>query len=158
MPSAESLHCFAHLGENIQKVLPYLNAELGGSTYTKEPPSVTFKVHGKLITVHPMKIAINALKDENEADKILKWLKRVINDTWGRHNEINPSFESAPQPVLFKIFGLLPKTNCRECKEPTCMVFAARAVEGVKDHNDCPRLGSENRIKLAEYLSQFHFD
>jgi hypothetical protein len=52
MPSAESLHCFAHLGENIQKVLPYLNAELGGSTYTKDPPSITFKVHGKLITVH----------------------------------------------------------------------------------------------------------
>ena len=52
MPSAESFHCFAHLEENIRKVLPYLDADHGGYSYTKEPPSVTFKVHGKLITVH----------------------------------------------------------------------------------------------------------
>lgn len=158
MPSAESLHCFAHLDEDIQNVLPYLNAELGGSSYTKEPPSVTFKVRGQLITVHPMKIAINALKDENEAEKILMWLQGVINDTWDRRNEMEPSFESAPQPVLFEILKLLPKSNCRECNEPTCMVFAARAVEGVKDHNDCPPIGAENRKKLEKYLSQFYFE
>ena len=158
MPSAESVHCFAHLDEDIQDVLPYLNAELGGSSYTKEPPSVTFKVHGKLMTIHSRKIAINALKDEEEAEKILMWLKDTINDTWDRHDELAPSYESAPQPVLFEILKLLPKSNCRECGEPTCMVFAARAVEGVKGHNDCPPLEAENREKLKKYLSQFHFE
>lgn len=158
IPGAESVHCFAHLSEDIQNVLPYLNAELGGSSYTKEPPSVTFKVHGKLITVHPMKIAINALKDENEAEKILMWLQRLINDTWDKRNEIEPSSESAAQPVLLEILKLLPKSNCRECDELTCMVFAVRVVEGVKDHNDCPPIKPENRKKLQEYLAQFHFE
>lgn len=158
MPGAESVHCFAHLHQNIQSVLPYLNAELGGSSYTKDPPSVTFKVYGKLITVHSEKIAINALKDENEAEKILIWLQSTINDIWNRRDEIEPSFESAAQPVLFEILKILPKSNCRECNEATCMVFAARVVEGVKDHNDCPPLESENRKKLKKYLSQFHFE
>ena len=158
MPGAESVHCFAHLAEDIQNVLPYLNAELGGSSFTKDPASVTFKVHGKLISVHPRKIAINALKDENEAEKILFWLKDVINDTWARRNEIEPSFESARQPVLLEILRLLPKSNCRECNEPTCMVFAARVVEGIKDQNGCPQLDPENRNKLEKYLSQFHFE
>ena len=63
----QSVHCIAHLDEDIGKVLPYLNAALGGDTYIKSPPSVTFKTHGKLITVHARKIAVNALKNETEA-------------------------------------------------------------------------------------------
>ncbi|HIJ35864.1 MAG TPA: Fe-S cluster protein [Deltaproteobacteria bacterium] len=158
MPSAQSIHCFAHLDENIEEVLPFLNTELGGDSYTQNPSSVTFKVHGKLITVHPRKIAVNALKDEKEADKILCWLQNEINDVWDRHNEIVPSYKSASKPVILEILKLLPRTNCRECGEPTCLVFATRVAEGAKDQNDCPILESEKRKKLMEYLSQFTFE
>jgi len=158
MPGAQSIHCYAHLDENIEAVLPFLNTELGGDSYTQDPPSVTFKVHGKLITVHPNKIAVNALKDESEADKILSWLQREINDVWNRHDEIEPSYKSAYKPVILELLKLLPKTNCRECREPTCLVFATRLAEGVKDQNDCPILEAENRIKLKEYLSRFNFE
>ncbi|HUV51072.1 MAG TPA: (Fe-S)-binding protein [Anaerolineae bacterium] len=158
MPDAKSIRCYAHLDEDIKKVLPFLNAELGGDSYTLDPPSVTFKVHGKLITVHPKKIAINALKDESEADKILSWLQREINDVWDRHDEIEPSYKSASKPVILEILKLLPKTNCRECREATCLVFATRVAEGAKDENDCPILVAENRKRLMEYLSQFDFE
>jgi ArsR family metal-binding transcriptional regulator len=158
MPSAQSVHCFAHLDENIEEVLPFLNTELGGHSYTQDPSSVTFKVHGKLITVHPRKIAVNALKDETEADKILCWLQSEINDVWDRHDEIEPSYKSTSKPVILEILKLLPKTNCRECREPTCLVFATRVAEGAKDQNDCPILESKNRKKLMEYLSQFNFE
>ena len=114
MPSAQSLHCFVHLGQDIREVLPYLNTAIDGSTYRKELPSVTFKVHGKLITVHPNKIAINALKDEKEVDKINSWLQREINNSWNKRDEIEPSFENAPEPVLLEILKLLPKSNCKE--------------------------------------------
>jgi len=70
----ESLHCIAHLDQDISGVLPFLNAALGGFDYVKEPPAVIFKSQGRLIAVHGDKIAINALKDEAQADKILKWL------------------------------------------------------------------------------------
>jgi len=29
-------------------------------------------------------------------------------------------------------------SNCGECGDPTCLVFASLAVEGVKDKNDIP--------------------
>jgi len=29
MPGSQSIHCYAHLHEDIAKVLPFLNAELG---------------------------------------------------------------------------------------------------------------------------------
>ena len=158
MPSTISVQCFAHLDEDVGEVLPYLNAFLGGHTYTKDPPSVTFKIQGKLITVHLKKIAINALKDEEEATKIIEWLKREINAAWENRAEIEPNYESAPIPKVFEIFKLLPKTNCKECGQITCMVFASMVAEGAKSAEDCPPLDPSNSKKLSEYMSRFRFD
>ena len=157
-PGFESVHCIAHLDQDISEVLPYLNAVLGGFEYLKEPPAVIFRSQGKLITVHGSKIAINALREEAEADKILTWLQREINDAWENRNVIEPSYEGAPKPKLIEILKLLPKTNCKECGEPTCMVFAARMAEGAKGPGDCPPMGAGNKQRLEEYMSQFKFD
>jgi ArsR family metal-binding transcriptional regulator len=157
-PSFQSLHCIARLDEDIGEVLPYINATLGGFEYMKAPPGVTFRVHGKLITVHAREIAVNALKDEEEADKILEWLKREINNAWEKRDEIEPSYEGAPKPKIIEILKLLPKSNCRECGQPTCMVFAARVAEGAKTAEDCPYLIEENHRKLKIYMEQFRLE
>ena len=108
--------------------------------------------------MHGDKIAINALRDEAEADKILNWLKREINEAWENRADIDPSYEGAPKPKLIEILKLLPKTNCKECGLPTCMVFAARMTEGVKGPESCPPMSAENKQRLAEYMRQFKFD
>ncbi|MGB3209960.1 MAG: hypothetical protein WBB19_04560 [Desulforhopalus sp.] len=70
-PSAQGVHCFVHLQEDISEVLPYLNSRLGGFVYTQDPPSLTLRHYGKLLTFHPKKIAVNALKDQQEAEQNL---------------------------------------------------------------------------------------
>jgi ArsR family metal-binding transcriptional regulator len=157
-PEARTVHCIAHLHENIGEAIPYLNAVLGGYTYIKEPPSVTFRSQGKLITVHEDRIAINALQDTEEAEKILQWLQREINDAWGKKDSIIPSFDAAPRPQPFAILKFLPKSNCGKCGQPTCLVFASLAIDGGKDADDCPELTSNQQKGLAEYLGQFRFD
>jgi len=157
-PSSQSVHCIAHLDQDISEALPYLNSELGGFEYFKDPPAVTFRTQGKIITVHPREIAVNALKDEEEADKLLQWLQREINEVWEKRSKITPRYEGTPKPKILKILKLLPKTNCRECGEPTCMVFATRVAEGAKGTEDCPALMEENSKKLREYMSQFQLD
>ncbi len=158
MPGAMAVHCFAHLDQDVGNALPYVNATLGGFTYQKDPPSVTFKAHGKLITVHAKKIAINALKDEAEAKKIVEWLKREINTAWENRDKITPLYEATPQPKVFEILKLLPKTNCKECGQPTCMVFAVQMSEGAKGPQDCPQLDDDGKTKLSAYLGRFRFD
>jgi len=157
-PKFESLHCIASLGQDVSAALPYLNAVLGGFEYLKDPPAVIFRSRGRLITVHAREIAINALQDEEEADKILEWLKHEINQAWEKRAEITPSTEGAPKPQVFEILKRLPRTNCRQCGEPTCMVFAARAGEGVKSATDCPPLTPEARQRLEDYLGRYNFD
>ena len=158
MPRAMSVQCFAHLDQDIGVALPYVNAVLGGFEYIKEPPSVTFRTQGKLITVHKQKIAINALKDENEARKIVEWIMREINDAWEKRDEIEPCYEGMPKPKIIEIIKLLPKTNCKGCGFPTCMVFASLVAEGAKDSSDCTQLGMEKKNKLFTYMKPFHLD
>lgn len=154
-PKARHLRCVAYLDENISDVLPYLNTVLNGHQYIKKPPSLTLKFNGKLITLYAKEIGINIVKDEDEADNILKWLKKEINDTWKRRKEIEPSFEVVKKPGVLNILKRLPKTNCQECGQPTCMVFAVLVTEGEKSPEDCPQLDVKNKIKLREYLEQF---
>jgi ArsR family metal-binding transcriptional regulator len=157
-PNFQSVHCVAHLDQDITPVLPYLNSSLGGDNYVKSPPSLTLRVHGKLITLHAREIFVNALNDEIEAEKILDWLRSEINDAWEKRGEIEPKFESRPAAKMLDILRLLPRTNCGKCGEATCTVFAVLATQGGKDQEDCPELGEENRAKLLEYLSSFDFE
>ncbi|MGQ9859528.1 MAG: (Fe-S)-binding protein [Thermodesulfobacteriota bacterium] len=154
-PSFESIHCIAHLDEDIREVLPYLNTVLGGFSYTDEPPSLTLRIHGRLITLHPREIAINALEDDVQAEKILQWLKKEINETWERRAEIQPTTGVAPRPQVFEVLKRLPKTNCKECGQPTCMVFATLVADGVKGPEDCPKLDQAGRDSLMDYLRGF---
>lgn len=154
-PGFESLHGHAHLDQDVAEVLPFLNRELGGFEYTTHPPSVTFRAHGKLITVHPRLIAVNALRDRDEADKIVAWLQGEINRVWAERDAIEPKYDGAGRPGVFEILKRLPRTNCRACGRSTCMVFAAQAAEGVLGPEDCPDLDEAGRDRLKTYLSQF---
>jgi ArsR family metal-binding transcriptional regulator len=154
----QSVHCIAYLDEDVGEALPYLNAVLGGDTYIKDPPSVTFKMHGKLVTVHNRKIAINALKDEAEAINVLEWLKKEINEAWENRDAIVPKFDGAAKPHPLTIYKLLPRTNCRDCGQPSCMAFAVLAASGAKGAGDCPPLKDPDRLKLQDYLGAFRFD
>jgi ArsR family metal-binding transcriptional regulator len=156
-PETKGVHCFAHLNDNVSEVLPFLNTVLGPCVFTGVPPALMFKNYGKLITIHSRMIAINALKDAEEAEKIVTWMQREINDTWKKRLEIQPSAESMKQPVLFEVFKLLPRSNCQECGLVTCMVFANRVVEGSRDHADCPTIDPKSREELKRYLSSFFF-
>jgi len=155
-PTAQHLRCYARLEGDISEVLPYLNTVLKGHQFCPEPPSLTLKYHAKLITLTSQEIAINMVRDQNEAGNILEWLKQEINATWERRGDITPSFEVAEPPRVLDVLKFLPHTNCRACGQPTCMVFAVQVCQGVQGLDTCPCLDPENLKKLREYLRQFH--
>jgi acetyl-CoA decarbonylase/synthase, CODH/ACS complex subunit gamma len=48
------------------------------------------------------------------------------------------------------IFKLLPKTNCGECKLPTCLAFAMKLAGGQAKLEDCPHVSDEAKEALAD--------
>jgi ArsR family metal-binding transcriptional regulator len=154
-PSAQHLRCFAHIDGDIGEILPHLNAVLGGHQFFPHPPSLTLKRQAKLITLYPRMFAINIVKDEEEADEILEWLRQVVNDTWERRHDLEPRFEVAPKPRVLEILKLLPKTNCGACGYPTCMVFAVRVSEEGISPDECSFLQPQNQEALRKHLENF---
>jgi len=49
-----------------------------------------------------------------------------------------------------EIFKLLPKTNCKECGEPTCLAFAMKLAAGKAELALCPYISEEGKAKLEE--------
>ena len=49
-----------------------------------------------------------------------------------------------------QIFKLLPKTNCGECKYPTCLAFAMALASGKAEIDACPHVTEESRSQLSE--------
>ncbi len=158
MPGAQSVNCIANLEQDISCVIPYLNSALGGSQCTQEPSSVTFKTEGKLISVQGSCITVNGIKDEEQARRIVEWMVREVNETWDNRAAITPHYQQPERPSITDLLRLLPQTNCRECGEPTCMVFAVRLAEGAKDPSQCTKLTNDDRYILENYHSAFSWD
>jgi acetyl-CoA decarbonylase/synthase complex subunit gamma len=49
-----------------------------------------------------------------------------------------------------EIFKLLPKTNCKECGDPTCLAFAMKLAAGKAELTLCPHVSEEAKAQLAE--------
>ena len=152
-PEAKHLRCFARLDDDISEVLPYLHTALKGHQYFPDTPSLTLKYQDRLITLYPREIHINIVKDAEEADFILTWLQEAINHTWREKDTIRAELgKPARTPPMLPILKLLPRTNCRQCGESTCLVFAGMVAAKEKNPADCPAIDPVSKGKLEEYL------
>ena len=48
------------------------------------------------------------------------------------------------------IFKLTPKTNCKDCGNPTCMAFAMKVAQGALPIEKCPHMSAEALATLGE--------
>ena len=48
------------------------------------------------------------------------------------------------------IFKLTPKTNCKDCGNPTCMAFAMKVASGALPIEKCPHMSAEALSTLSE--------
>ena len=48
------------------------------------------------------------------------------------------------------IFKLTPKTNCKDCGNPTCMAFAMKVASGAISIDKCPHMSAEALSTLSE--------
>ena len=48
------------------------------------------------------------------------------------------------------IFKLTPKTNCKECGNPTCMAFSMKVAQGAIGIEKCPYMSEEAKATLNE--------
>ncbi len=139
-PGAETYSAKARLPIDISGALPYLNAILRGALYHRQAQALTWKKGGHNVAFHAHEIAVSNVDDRDVAVKELDGLVALVNRTWERRAQIEPSTEERPRPAPMAVYQLLPQTNCRQCGEPTCFTFALKLVAAQKTPADCPPL------------------
>ncbi len=53
-------------------------------------------------------------------------------------------------PTAIEFFKLLPKTNCKDCGQPTCLAFAMQLANQKAKIEDCPHVSGDAKTTLNE--------
>jgi ArsR family metal-binding transcriptional regulator len=134
---SETVGVVGRFDEDISPVMPYLNATQPKALYHAAVPVLRFRFKGRPVALRPYEIAIGGFDDGDQAIEALARVQRLINETWERREEITPSSVERKRLTAMQVFKLLPRTNCRECGEPTCFVFANKVAAGQAEVTAC---------------------
>ncbi len=156
LADVKKIRVIAMISDDVSEVLPYINAINKKAIYIKNANAITITEEGKLITIHPRKIAMTKLKDEAEAKEILDKTIKLINETFEKKDEIVPDYEKRGKLNVLDLYKLLPKTNCRKCGELTCLAFAVKVISESTSIMRCGNIFKaeykNNREKILELL------
>jgi ArsR family metal-binding transcriptional regulator len=140
----EKIRFIAYFDKNISEVFSHMNRILDGAIYNHEGKTLTIKKDGRLITLHPNKLAATKVTDEEDAYQIINWVKDKVNYCYENKDSIEPSFERRQKLSALDIYKLIPGTNCKTCGELTCMAFAVKLSEEEISVMRCVELFSGN--------------
>jgi ArsR family metal-binding transcriptional regulator len=152
-PGAERFSAIARFAADIREVFPYLNATLRGAVYIPAAVAVTWKKGGHNIAFHAHEIAVSNVPDRDAAIREADGLIKLVNRTWECRGGIEPDHETHQRPGLMDVYKMLPRTNCKECGEVSCFVFANKLVAGHVTLQDCPVLGGPRYAEQQAYLA-----
>ena len=147
-----TLPCLANPGKiivigkpdrSLAEVIPYLATLPSVIAYNPETRTLTFRRQPGFMTLYPEKIYITQAKDADEGLELLAALTEAINATWEHRHELRPPTTGRRAPRHLDLYALLPKTNCKQCGEASCLAFAVMLVLQKRSLEECLPLYSE---------------
>jgi len=118
------LRATAHFSGDLTAVFPYMNALMRDASYNVQSQTFTFMEGHRMIALYPRRVAMAKTNDIVDTWRVLEMLRVRFNECWKNRANITPSTELRKRPPALEIYFRLPKTNCGECGEKTCMAFA----------------------------------
>ena len=143
MADKTKLRFIAQFDRDISEVMPYLNARIRGAVYSPRIPTLGFPLGQRMVTLYGTRLAVGKTDEIVDTWRTMAWVKDLINETWMKRASIEPCTDERERPQPLEIYKRLPRTNCRECGEPTCMAFAARLSRTEADLTQCPHMYRE---------------
>ncbi len=133
--------------ENFAEMMPYVAWLIPNSSYSEKNGWISFKKGVKIITIHSDGfVTMTQIKDEGEAMQILREIEEKVEEAYARKDEIDLSKPREKISVsAMDVYNYLPKTNCGECGEATCMAFAVKLLNGENDVKECKPLFREGK-------------
>jgi len=137
---------------DLTELLPYLNAVVEKPNYQPNSQSLTFKNGIIGFILQGTNINVTKFANITELYELLDWVKDLINDIYESRSDIEPKHTARKITPVLKIYNLLPKKNCAECGEQSCMAFAAKLNKFDAEIDDCPLLKQNEFAELRDKL------
>ncbi|MDL2237973.1 hypothetical protein LJC56_09125 [Christensenellaceae bacterium OttesenSCG-928-K19] len=139
---------------DLTDILPYMNTALENPNYQANSQSLVFKEGIVGFTLKGNQINITRFVNKTELLELLDWVKELVNAIDESKDSITPNYKSKTIVPTLTIYNMLPKTNCKECGESTCMAFAAKLNKFDAEIGDCPQLLKTENTALKEKLEK----
>lgn len=124
--------------------------------YSREQRAVTLRIFNRMIGIYENGLITFCAENLEEAKSVLEKIKRVMEEAQKealakgipdiadleKWNRLNP----------LELYNHLPKANCGECGEETCIAFAAKVLSGGKKLRDCNLLRQRKYNSLIEEM------
>ncbi len=121
----------------LNDVIPYLATLPGVIAYNPETLALTFRRQPGFLTLYPDKVYITQVKDAEAGLEVLAALQDAINATWDHRRELTAASTARRAPRHLDVWELLPRTNCKQCGEATCLAFAAMLIQQIHFLEEC---------------------
>ncbi len=136
----------ADISWDLSRLMPFLNAECQVIQYEPgDEPVMILKVAGYRVALRRHEITIGPVSDRSEGEKALGEVVGFLDVVWSRRAEITPNFKPRRRPNAMEIYKLLPRTNCGECGESSCMAFAVKLALGRLVASNCKPLSRQHQ-------------
>ena len=142
----KTLPCLAEPGKIIiigkpsralAEVLPYLATLPGIIAWNPEASILTFRRPRGFMTLYSDKVYITQIKDAAEGLELLVALMDAINEVWEKRSELIALKSKKRAPRHLDIWELLPRTNCKQCGEASCLAFAVGLLQQKRELAEC---------------------
>jgi ArsR family metal-binding transcriptional regulator len=163
----KTLPCLAEPGKiiiigtpsrSLDDVLPYLATLPGVIAWNPHTLTLTFRRQPGFMTLDPEKVYITQVKNTEEGLALLDALKDAVNAVWEKRAELVAVTAQKSAPRHLDIWELLPRTNCKQCGEATCLAFAVALLQEKRTLEECALIRSDShytdhRAALMSMLS-----
>ncbi len=147
----------------IREVIPALIFKFppGVVNYSKSDGTLTTRVRRKLVAFYPSgEIAISPVKGKSELMEFSERILKIINEAYEELKRNGPPTEKELKALKklspLTLYKYLPKTNCRECGEPTCFAFATKVITGEAKISLCKPLNTDKyRVNIKKLKKDF---
>lgn len=125
------------------EVLPYLATLPGIIAWNPETLTLTFRRPHGFMTLYNDKVYITQVVDTAEGLELFATLIEAVNAVWDKRTELVAVTTKKRAPRHLDIWELLPRSNCKQCGEATCLAFAVGLLQHKRELAECLPLQSD---------------
>jgi len=128
----------------LDEVLPYLATLPGIIAWNPEALTLTFRRPHGFMTLYSDKVYITQVVDTAEGLQLFEALKEAVDAVWEKRAELTAVTAKKRAPRHLDIWELLPRSNCGQCDEATCLAFAVAVLQQKRVLTECQPLQSDS--------------